>query len=753
MRRTRGPARAQGAACAVFVLAVTGSGHCETTPTATHALRQPTVADSIGMTQIGPMTEDEVVEWSSPVRFSPDGNNFVAVTHRGNLQKNTNDYSLLLFRTSDAFRVPQPELLLTAATKSSLLPGISNPRWLADGRTLLFLATLAGKRQQIYSIDIASPHLKALTHHLTDILGFDATGDYGTLVYLARQSVSNTALLDETSRQRGVAVTNQRLVDLLSNQSSVNWTAHPLELFIKHAGEKPTHLAFRNPEMPFPGVGVSISGDGRFAVIASLVRSYAKNELGSDLCGPLYWDNRYLLIDTRLKTVRPLLNAPSNFAGSVLWSPDGRSVVVGGSCLPLDTEDPVERELRKKTQWAVEVEAESGAFKKIAEGNYRVSRWNRGSNTVFLRRLNDTGYGFGVDNRLLSFRKEGGDWRILDVRSLPAVDGNSLDVQLAQSMNSPPRLVVVDVRNEREAVLMDLNPEFENIRFGHVEEIEWRSTDDEEVRGGLYLPPDYLPGQRYPLVMQSSGWNADEFWIDGPATSGFAAQALAGKGIVVADLPSSKQTEAGREGKAETAIREGLIDALDKRGLIDRSRVGVMGWSRAGYGVRHALAFSRYPIAAAVIADGMDGGYWQYIAEVNVHPGARNIYETQNGAAPFGGGLLEWIKNVASFNLEKVHTPIRLLGFGRYWFYYNWEQFAGLTRLAKPVEMIWLPDAAHELVRPLERLTAQEGDVDWFRFWLQDYEDPDHAKAEQYARWRKLREMQNANEAARATVH
>jgi len=39
------------------------------------------------------------------------------------------------------------------------------------------------------------------------------------------------------------------------------------------------------------------------------------------------------------------------------------------------------------------------------------------------------------------------------------------------------------------------------------------------------------------------------------------------------------------------------------------------------------------------------------------------------------------------------------------------------------------------------------------RFWLQDYEDPDPAKAEQYARWRKLREMQKANDAARGTVH
>jgi len=36
---------------------------------------------------------------------------------------------------------------------------------------------------------------------------------------------------------------------------------------------------------------------------------------------------------------------------------------------------------------------------------------------------------------------------------------------------------------------------------------------------------------------------------------------------------------------------------------------------------------------------------------------------------------------------------------------------------------------------------------DCFRFWLQDYEDPDPAKAEQYARWRELRKLHEANQA------
>ena len=47
-------------------------------------------------------------------------------------------------------------------------------------------------------------------------------------------------------------------------------------------------------------------------------------------------------------------------------------------------------------------------------------------------------------------------------------------------------------------------------------------------------------------------------------------------------------------------------------------------------------------------------------------------------------------------------------------------------------------------------MVSQGGSVDWFRFWLQDHEDPDPTKVEQYKRWRELRTMQQAQDAERA---
>ena len=73
-----------------------------------------------------------------------------------------------------------------------------------------------------------------------------------------------------------------------------------------------------------------------------------------------------------------------------------------------------------------------------------------------------------------------------------------------------------------------------------------------------------------------------------------------------------------------------------------------------------------------------------------------------------------------------------------------WEPYAALRYLSKPVDLIVLKDAEHILSNPAARMASQGGTVDWFRFWLQDYEDSDPAKVEQYKRWETLRAQHTA---------
>jgi len=252
-------------------------------------------------------------------------------------------------------------------------------------------------------------------------------------------------------------------------------------------------------------------------------------------------------------------------------------------------------------------------------------------------------------------------------------------------------------------------------------------------------------------VIQTHGFHADKFWIDGPWSSAFAAQPLASGGVVVLQVGGSINRDDGtyslttQEAPRQMAAYEGAIDELDRRGLIDPNRVGIVGFSRTVSTVGYTLTHSKYHFSAATLVDGIDGGYFQYFAYSNSNPELSKEIGQLNGGPPFGENLNSWLKSSAGFNLDKINTPLRLVALGPSSVLELWEWFSGLGRLGKPVDFILLPDAPHLILKPWERMVAQQGLVDWFRFWLNGEEDPDPTKAEQYVRWRELRKLQEQN--------
>jgi hypothetical protein len=115
------------------------------------------------------------------------------------------------------------------------------------------------------------------------------------------------------------------------------------------------------------------------------------------------------------------------------------------------------------------------------------------------------------------------------------------------------------------------------------------------------------------------------------------------------------------------------------------------------------------------------------------------------GARPFGAGLGAWTQAAPGFLLHQLQTPLRIEAIGPTGLLAEWETYASLRAQRKPVTLIYLPNGKHVLQRPLERLASQQGNVDWFRFWLQDEEDPNPAKLKQYARWKAIRENESGS--------
>jgi dipeptidyl aminopeptidase/acylaminoacyl peptidase len=706
--------------------------------------RPVTVADSIGMTAIG--TALSAYEDAAPVQFSPNGQFFTVITRKGDVRTNTNEYSLLLFRSSDQSEPVHPNVIATFASSSNR-PGITNVRWLRDSQTILFLGARHDEKQQIYSLNVRTRKLRLITRHDTDILTFDATEDLSVIAYLARPPAKE--FFNETAKQRGLLVSNQILADLMIGHPTETdvGVGYPMQLFAQRKGKSEKRVVLQGVlqnDLALPECDLVMSPDGRFALAKTLLRlpePWKKFNI-PDIENREEWVFRYVLIDTNTGSSRLLLDAPSlNYRTNAAWS-GPRSVILTGTYLPLKADENAEQKIRQSPVFAAEVQVDTGHVTKISEGDFNLVQWDAGTNTVFLAPHSDAAAARGAEaTQVVAYSKIGNSWEKVDPDQIRLKLAPELDVVQEQDMNTPPRLVALNHKTHQRRVLLDLNPQFATLKFGRVEDISWTGSDGNRAKGGLYFPVDYVAGKTYPLVIQSHGWDATKFWIDGESTAGYAAQALAGRGFVVAqtgDVGSEDETTP-REGPRQTAMFEGLIDYLNGRGLIDRARVGILGWSRTGYHVRYALTFSKYPFAAAVIADGLDASYFQYISWLNFGVKGVDVYERINGGLPQGAAIQSWVSHATGFNLDRVHTPTRLLAFRSDSILNNWEWFAGLRHLGTPVELIWIPDAEHMPIKPWERITAQQGDVDWFCFWLKDEEDHDPEKAEQYTRWREFR--------------
>jgi dipeptidyl aminopeptidase/acylaminoacyl peptidase len=307
------------------------------------------------------------------------------------------------------------------------------------------------------------------------------------------------------------------------------------------------------------------------------------------------------------------------------------------------------------------------------------------------------------------------------------------------SLNDPPAIWAIDgVNPARE--LWDPNPQLRQMQLGQASPYEWRDDSGRDWSGILVKPVDYRPGVRYPLVIQLYNYNAGEFITDGLYPTAFAAREFADVGFVVLQVKKRPDTVSEQDPQIHLEAYSSAIERLSDEGLIDRTRVGVVGFSLTCWYVVNALIKRPDLFAAATIADGIDYSYMQYMLfAVEFYPLQRQMDKVR-GHSPIGAAALRhWLDEAPGFNLDRVRTPVRIEGIGPSSVLQEWELYSSLRLQRKPVDLVYFPSGTHIHQLPLERLESQQGDIDWFRFWLQNEEDPDPSKRTEYQRWEAMR--------------
>jgi dipeptidyl aminopeptidase/acylaminoacyl peptidase len=719
-----------------------------------------TVSDEIGLT----LFDDQ----EKAVAFSPDGKYFVAYSERGRLDLNRPEDSLRFYRSVDIqnflalaneSRPPSPMWVVNLSTDRDG-PIINDWRWLSDSSGVTFLERTSHGNRQLFLADLGRKTVGPLTSAAESVQNYDV-GDRQHYVYTIADQADREKMKVEPQAP-AIVGTGHSLFQLLLPKDPVTKliSSSSTHLWASVGGKR---FEVKNDGLPIaPDGRIAFSPDGSSVVTRILVPEFPSSwevlypppfasdpyrmRAGSSV-------HQYVRIDIQTGSVRSLTDAPvSSDAGSWAsvfaspsWSRDGQAVVLPDTFIKSAENAPSRPcvavvNIASGTRTCVEMlrgHTETGAEKDyhlIENVRFAGAHWQR---VLVISRSRLDSPSATSDYRYTAE----GTWQLAEHSASASEVGNGgLEVMIRQAFNEPPQLVATDKNISR--VIWDPNPQLKNIELGEATVYTWKDNEGRNWRGGLYKPSNYDPTQRYPLVIQTHGFPELGFRPSGVFPTAFAARALAAVGIVVLQAGFSCPVGTTDEGPCAVSGYETGASQLVSQGLVDPEKIGVIGFSRTCFYVMKMLTTGSVRLRAASITDGWMVDYSQYMLEPERLSSEGN---SMIGVAPFGEGLQKWLKLSPSFNLDKVTSPLLVVGEGPLSLLFMWEPYAGLHYLGKPVDLVMLNTDEHVLTNPAVRMASQGGSVDWFRFWLQDYEDPDPAKADQYKRWRELRKLQEQN--------
>lgn len=693
---------------------------------------------------------------------SPDGRSFAFISSKGDLASGTVRSTVWIVSQDKSGRFKAA----AAPERSSLTNDepVSSLRWVDKGRALAFLSPDEAGFRQVFRYDIASGQSQQITHVRANVVSFDLKGDdcvfyaveRGSATfpapggYLSGESLLGLLIPDQNNLQeQGAAYVQKGAGPAFRVTAPIKgYAQHLVNFAISPAGDKAVAMLPASPDPSFLAARAKLAG-------APPLRDNMQ-----------FWALQANLIDLADGTVRPLLSAPTggavnvNSTSQILWSPDGATVIVTNTLLgPKDL--PVNSAIPAAPQ-TVEIDPRRVNAVRVLptddrrQPGERVAklRWSNVGDLV-VESASGAGGGEGISSLLSNghrwrstFARAGDQWVDAGRTEIPLASrlqvGN-LDFFVREDANTPPQIVGQEAGTSKQKFLLDPNPQLKDVRLYPIKSVDWTDEKGHKWSGGLILP-QARAAKGLPLVIELKFFDPTRFSPDGPYTTAFASQALAAKGFAVLELnafdPATMET--AQEGPMQMRGVESAIDFLVSRYQIDPTRVGLIGFSRTCYHVTYTLTHSTRRFAAATIADGLSGGYVQYYAySLNHTPynGIKPLYDQLNGGPPWGATLQNWVGNSPDMNAGKISAPLRIEMLGRSSVLQEWEIYSALRLQNKPVEALYLPDAPHVLVKPQERYLSQQGNVNWFSFWLLGQAARDQENQKDFERWEGLRKL------------
>jgi dipeptidyl aminopeptidase/acylaminoacyl peptidase len=644
------------------------------------------------------------------VVLSPNGKAAVYTVQTTDWDNNRYDTELWMWREGS-----EPFQLTNNPRNSSM-----NPKFSPDGKWISFLSD-RGSKNQVYLMrtDGGEPH--AITREEEGI-SFYEWHPAGLQLVFVKPEKENKQKKDREKRYGAFEADDKEFT-----------LSHLWLIDVKFEGIDPSELpcyetvdslkvkagciqwpkAQRLTEGNFTVTSFVVSPDGTKIAFSHqpdpLINSFLKSDIS--------------VITLADKKITPLVTNASTDAAED-WSPDGKEVLfttngtdttsnfyTNSRLFAIDVATRVTRPLAKN------LDEDLGGFTWTKTGIYS-SVWNKTNR--YLYHIDPTtgnhsaiiaspqqiySYSFSQDGSKVAFVGRTGD---------------QLNEVFISSINNPKPQQITKFTNQ-----------VADWKVAQSEVISWKSKDGAVIEGVLHKPTNYDPSKKYPLLVVIHGGPTG---IDTPTpVPGYVYPILQwlDKGCLVLRPNYRGSAGYGETFRSLNVKNLGVgdmwdvmsgVEHLDKKGMIDKTKMGSMGWSQGGY-ISAFLTTNTDAFKAISVGAGISN-WMTYYVNTDIHPFTRQYLK----ATPWSDEAI-YKKTSPITNINKAKTPT-LIQHGEYDkrvpIANAYELLQGLRDKNVPVELIIYKGFGHGINKPKERLAATWHNWQWFNkyVWGEEVEVP-----------------------------
>jgi dipeptidyl aminopeptidase/acylaminoacyl peptidase len=642
---------------------------------ASAALAQsPTIDQSLSMQSVG------------AARISPDGQYVAYTVSEANWEENEFAQQIWIAVVASGERYQ-----LTSGKKSS-----QNPKWSPDSTRIAFLLERDGK-SQIYLIRPRGGEAQQLTAEENGVNALEWASD-GKSIAFSATGPDSKAKKDRKEKfgEFDVIGGDYSMVRLWQIKTPAEIPADPKQ--------RPQPEALTEGDK-FSVTDFAWSPDSRHIAFSAT----RDPDLGSSFTAQIY------TVDVADKLVKKLLDSKGPNTRP-RWSPDGRQLAFVTS-----SGDP----FYFYTNSHIAVMPASGGEPRIVTAKFdedpSLIDWGA-DGIYFAAFLKCAAHVFRLnpDTQAVDRISSPDSFFVPDASFTP---DHRMFAAVGAAPNHFSELFVTPTKDFAPRYLTKMSEQWKDFKLTTREVIEWKSTDGTPIQGILMKPADYDPSRKYPLlVVIHGGPTGFDTAVTAPDRY-YPMERFAAKGALILRPNYRGSAGYGEKFRALNVRNLGLgdyqdvisgVDALIAKGIVDKDRVGAMGWSQGGYISAFITTYSDRFKAVSVGAGISD--WMTYYVNTDIHPFTRQYLKATPWEDP---GIYQ--KTSPIFYVNKAKTPT-LIQHGdqdkRVPPPNAFELYQALQDRGVPVKLILYKGFGHPINKPKQQRAVMEHNYEWFAKYI-----------------------------------